>query len=157
MLERCRNAQERWGGVNMMLGRWLQERAQLVRVFRELKRHPAGQRGRLPELNGLLVDYCSAAHFEIYEQLHNEARSFGDHQALSYAARLYPRLETLTERILAFTEQVPPSTRELPLALASLGALLCERFELEDCLVEILHEVHAPQQGASFGGTQPLH
>ena len=33
MLESCRNAQERWGGVHQLIDRWLHERQQLVQAF----------------------------------------------------------------------------------------------------------------------------
>ena len=37
MLESCRNAQERWGGVHLLIDRWLQERHALIQVFDGLK------------------------------------------------------------------------------------------------------------------------
>ena len=33
MLESCKNAQERWGGVHQLIDRWLQERQELIGVF----------------------------------------------------------------------------------------------------------------------------
>ena len=37
MLESCRNAQERWGGVHKLIDRWLEERQELVQAFRVLR------------------------------------------------------------------------------------------------------------------------
>ena len=37
MLESCRNAQERWGGVHQLIDRWLHERQQLVQDLRLAK------------------------------------------------------------------------------------------------------------------------
>jgi regulator of sigma D len=33
MLESCQNAQERWGGVHLLIDRWLQERHELVHAY----------------------------------------------------------------------------------------------------------------------------
>ncbi len=37
MLEDCKNAQERWGGVHQLIDRWLAERRALLTNFRELQ------------------------------------------------------------------------------------------------------------------------
>lgn len=72
MLESCQNAQERWGGVHLLIDRWLQERHELVRAYDDLGEKPEAlseNRKPLQEFCGVLVDYVSAGHFEIYEQL----------------------------------------------------------------------------------------
>ena len=38
MLEDCKTAQERWGGVSQIIDRWLQERRELLTMFSELMR-----------------------------------------------------------------------------------------------------------------------
>ena len=40
MLESCRNAQERWGGVHLLIDRWLKERHELVRAYDALGAEP---------------------------------------------------------------------------------------------------------------------
>lgn len=40
MLESCQNAQERWGGVHLLIDRWLQERHELVRAYDALGAKP---------------------------------------------------------------------------------------------------------------------
>ena len=32
MLDSCQNAQERWGGVHLLIDRWLRERHELIKV-----------------------------------------------------------------------------------------------------------------------------
>ena len=78
MLESCRNAQERWGGVHLLIDRWLQERHALINAFDGL--HGGAEAATRPALQKfceILLDYVSAGHFEIYEQLLNEAEAFG--------------------------------------------------------------------------------
>lgn len=36
MLESCRNAQERWGGVHLLIDRWLHERHALINAYDRL-------------------------------------------------------------------------------------------------------------------------
>ena len=40
MLESCRNAQERWGGVHQLIDRWLGERRELVLAYSALAKAP---------------------------------------------------------------------------------------------------------------------
>jgi regulator of sigma D len=87
MLESCQNAQERWGGVHLLIDRWLQERHELVRAYDALGAKPEAlgeNRKPLQEFCGVLVDYVSAGHFEIYEQLTGEAKAFNDKRGLGW-------------------------------------------------------------------------
>lgn len=40
MLETCRNAQERWGGVHQLIDRWLIARRELVTAYETLDMEP---------------------------------------------------------------------------------------------------------------------
>lgn len=147
MLESCQNAQERWGGVNLLIDRWLQERKELVNAFDKLGEASTGPHPKeLREFCGVLVDYVSAGHFEIYEQLHNEAKAFDDQRGLKLANRLYPRIEAITEIALKFNDLCDKGdcsdASRVAEELKKLGCCLHERFELEDCLIEILHTAH---------------
>lgn len=147
MLESCRNAQERWGGVHQLIDRWLQERHELSLAYADLKAHlDRATREGLQEFCSILVDYCSAGHFEVYEQLTREAEAFGDQRGLDLAAQIYPRIEALTEMVLTFNDQCENgdchASPSLGSDFARLGEWLQERFELEDCLIEVLHNAH---------------
>ncbi|MBA1273165.1 sigma D regulator [Stutzerimonas azotifigens] len=147
MLESCRNAQERWGGVHMLIDRWLQERHQLIQAHDELLGNAeAVTRQMLQRYCEILVDYVSAGHFEIYEQLLNEAEAFGDKRGLELAKQIYPRIEAITEVALAFNDRCETGdchdSPGLSSEITRLGQLLHERFELEDCLIEVLHTAH---------------
>ena len=150
MLESCKNAQERFNGVHKLIDNWLHERRELVKAYDAVKSETHGlnpKRGPQKEFCGVLMDYMSAGHFEIYEQLNNEAKAFGDTPALELADTIYPRIDYITARALEFNDRCDgkdhrPDCKDLAQAFTGLGALLRERFELEDCLIEVLHNAH---------------
>lgn len=154
MLERCQNAQERFNGVHKLIDNWLDERSELVKAYLAVK-------GELDDSipNGktqsafceVLVDYVSAGHFEIYEQLNKEALAFDDARGLELAATIYPRIEAITQHALDFNDRCDgkkhrPACEALAAKFKELGALLDERFELEDCLIDVLHTAHNDQE-----------
>ena len=151
MLENCRNARERWGGVSELIDRWLKERQELLVHYCDLSgESDFSQADALKEkfvrLCEVLVDYVSTGHFEIYEQLLNEAEAFGDERGLELARQIYPRIEAITQVAVAFNDRCEKgdclNSPGLPDELKHLGRLLHERFELEDCLIEVLHTAH---------------
>lgn len=154
MLENCKNAKERWGGVNELIDKWLQGRQELIVRFCDLAGADAGTdlqrlRRSLLRFCEVLVDYVSAGHFEIYEQLTREASEFND-GGLDLIQRLYPKIEVSTEAALAFNDSFDAAEQDKDLLallaeVSGLGEMLEERFELEDTLIEALHTAHADQ------------
>ncbi|MDY6814486.1 MAG: sigma D regulator [Pseudomonadota bacterium] len=155
MLENCRNARERWGGVSELIDHWLKERQELLVHYCDLTGENDFTRTeslmeKFVRLCEVLVDYVSAGHFEIYEQLIQEAREFND-GGLELAARVYPGIEQTTEIALNFNDRLngqslsEPRVRELFNDLSRLGEALESRFEMEDFLIEHLHNAHAAQ------------
>jgi regulator of sigma D len=153
MLENCRNAKERWGGVSELIDRWLKERQELLVHYCDLSgttdfSQTEALQLKLVRLCEVLVDYVSAGHFEIYEQLIQEAREFDD-GGVELAAKVYPRIEKTTETALNFNDQLngqsmtEDKARELFQQLSELGETLESRFEMEDFLIEHLHNAHA--------------
>lgn len=151
MLESCRNAQERWGGVHLLIDRWLKNRADLIKSYDGLGAKKT-DRAALQDFCQALVDYVSAGHFEIYEQLNSEAKAFNDERGLELANTIYPRIEALTESALAFNDDCDKGdcsdSAQVAHKLKKLGSQLHERFELEDCLIEVLHNAHQEQNTA---------
>lgn len=153
MLENCRNARERWGGVSELIDRWLRGRQELLVQYCDLSgENDFSQTDALKQkfvgFCELLVDYVSTGHFEIYEQLVREAKEFND-GGLELAEKVYPRIETTTELALNFNDQldgrvlVKEDVEGLFEQLSHLGEALESRFEMEDFLIEHLHTVHA--------------
>jgi len=153
MLENCKSARERWGGVSQIVDRWLEQRQQLIVEFctacgiHALDSEDDPQKG-MHHFCELLVDYISAGHFEVYDHLIQEAEEFSDGSALELAKQIYPELSQTTEIALAFNDHVETlhddnaNDPELARKLSKLGEALVTRFELEDQLVDKLHYSH---------------
>lgn len=151
MLENCRTAQERWGGVDKLIDRWLAERKKLVDHYialRDLQDPDIAIQDLLNTFCSSLLDYASAGHFAVYEQLVRGAEEAGDERALALIRQVIPRIETITQFAVIFNDYYGVNhTRQLKVdvmhsRLLKLGALLLERFELEDCLIEVLHTAY---------------
>lgn len=154
MLERCKTAQERWGGVHSIIDRWLQERQQLLVVYcslKDIKPFTAGTEPasvKIQRFCQLMIDYLSAGHFEVYEQLLQEAKDFNDGSD-QCIKELYPEIQKTTEDCLKFNDRFESKENcldnltEMAEALSDLGEVLAERFELEDQLIEKIHNLHA--------------
>lgn len=80
------------GGVHQLIDRWLHERQQLVQAFDALSgiQAPAPNAEELQHFCQLLLDYVSAGHFEVYEQLTAEGKAFGDQRGLELAKQIFP-------------------------------------------------------------------
>lgn len=148
MLENCRNARERWGGVNDIIDRWLQERQDALVLFCQLSEHdefvPETHGEAVRKLCQLLVDYSSAGHFEVYKQLVAEAREFDDQSAINQASSIYEQIDPTTDIILDFNDkyQEIDDLDSLRADLSQLGSALESRFSAEDKLIAVLHDAH---------------
>lgn len=150
MLEQCRDAKERWGGVSNLIDRWLQERQDLLSLFVALPQQQLGTElvEVLHNFSQLMVDYASSWHFGVYEHLKAEADEFND-GGLDLARELDPKIRASTDEVLTFSDKYSDrkslsvqDMARLCQDLSALGELLAERFELEDLLIETLHSAH---------------
>ena len=149
MLEGSQTAKERWGGVSEIIDRWLNERQELIALYCSINgmdqfdddKRPVTN--KLKDLCQILVDYASAGHFGVYEQLVQEAREFND-GGIGLASTMLPILEENTSRCLRFNDSCESisSLQRLQEAVSELGETLEERFSFEDKMIEILHESH---------------
>ena len=150
MLENC-SLEERWAGVNDLIDRWLQARQSVIVQFcalsgvHELNSDQPLPQERIEQFCQLLVDYLSAGHFEVYHQLVREAEAFADGSA-ELASDLIPRIEVTTGLAMEFNDRYAESDStdfgNLSQHLSKLGEMLASRFELEDQLIDTLHESH---------------
>jgi regulator of sigma D len=152
MLDQC-TKKERWSGVNDMIERWLQERQSLIVQFcavsgiHEYRPKSERTQQRLQKFCQLLVDYVSSGHFEVYYQLLREAEEFEDGSA-ELAKSLFPYINATTETAIEFNDNYVGSSGEmanLSKSLSKLGETLASRFELEDRLIEVMHDAHSEQ------------
>lgn len=157
MLDNCESAQERWGGVSEIIDRWLQERQSLLVLFCKLTapKDPSVEleetQDNLRKFCQILVDYISAGHFEIYEQLINEGYEFDDKEGLKKAKGHYKVVDGTTEGLLDFNDkyQETDDLETLIEDLSSLGQSLETRFAGEDQMIEVLHTSHKDQVAES--------
>jgi regulator of sigma D len=149
MLDNC-TIEERWSGVNLLIERWLQERQTIILQFcalsgvHELHQNADPSNIRLQNFCQLLMDYVSAGHFEIYYQLIREAEMFQDGSA-EHAKALIPEITATTSAAIDFNDRYVDANGnldQLPKSLSTLGETLAARFELEDGLIDSLHESH---------------
>lgn len=146
MLENCQNAQERWGGVSEIIDRWLKERQELLVIYcslSDLSSDPdkIERGGELKALCQIMVDYVSAGHFEIYDQLVKEGREFEDKAGLKRAGELFKKIDETTEFALDFNDKYleTDDLESIHKDLSRLGEILASRFEAEDMMIEVLH------------------
>ncbi|HIG44423.1 MAG TPA: sigma D regulator [Gammaproteobacteria bacterium] len=151
MLKQIQDRKEQWGGVNTIINTWLDERQELIRLFFTLTKDKVNIDEsesefliRLERFCEVLMDYLSAGHFEVFTELENEARTF-DSRGIQLVKALYPYLQQSTELALWFNERFEKlrhskeGIKEVHSELSYLGESLTDRFELEDQLIEYVH------------------
>jgi regulator of sigma D len=152
MLENC-DIKTRWGAVNELIERWLDERQALIVQYCAIsgiqKAQQATNPTRLQKFCQLLLDYVSAGHFEIYYELIREAEAFDDGTA-ELAKPLLPQITATTQIALDFNDtyaecEAVGEPGVLAKGLSELGETLATRFELEDQLIAALHACHREQ------------
>ena len=153
MLESCKTAKELWGGVHDLIDRWLNERQELIMLYcaiEGLDRYTpidASLETKTKAFCQIMMDYVSAGHFEVYEQLFKEAKEFDD-GSIELAKTLYPKIKLNTQLLLDFNDKYDTDDHtaehlnELHDELSKIGEYLEDRFELEDKLIKYLHESH---------------
>ena len=150
MLENCKSAKERWGGVSEIIDRWLQERQDMLVQFCdlsegldfELNEVEAGH--KLSKLCQIMMDYVSAGHFEVYEQLIKESQELNDTDALKQADILFDKIDKTTDAVLDFNDkyQETDDLSTINADLSRIGENLATRFEIEDQMIDVLHTSH---------------
>ena len=95
----------------------------------------------------LFVDYISAGHFEVYDQLVKEAEDFDDQSAIQASKEAFVTVDKTTESILDFNDkyQEIDDLHTLSTDLSALGEAMAERFEAEDKMIEVMHNSHRDQ------------
>lgn len=153
MLTEVKNSTEQWGNVDKLIARWLKERQELILLYCKvdgLKQFSPKETPitiRVQALCDILIDYVSAGHFEVYQHLMKEAEQFEEdyHQTID---RILPLIQQSTELALDFNDRYTASNLDqsrmdrLAQDLNALGLKMVERFDLEDQLIDKLHNCH---------------
>ncbi len=154
MLTEAINPTEHWGNVDRIVSRWLKDRQELILIYckvdglKVFAQKDTPIQVRVHALCEVLIDYVSAGHFEVYQQLIKEAECFQDNYQATID-KLLPRIQESTEMALEFNDRYSDTELEqadmdrLSKHLNKLGMKMVERFELEDMLIDQLHTCHA--------------
>lgn len=136
--------------VDVLVKRWLKERQELIVLMlglgdeELLRQGKAALFGRVQSFCQVLMDYVSAGHFEIYDELLAEAEQQGSTH-LEEGRKLLQRLQSTTDTVIRFNDIFEGPEDEEALAhlaheLSALGMALESRFEIEDRMITLLHE-----------------
>ena len=152
MLENCKTAQERWGGVSNLIDNWLKERQEVLVTLYNLSdiAHDDASQSRGTILQILcqdVVDYVSAGHFEVFKELIKEAEAFDDQAALEEGQKGLEYIGKTTELILDFNDkyQEVDDLEAISEDLSNLAECLADRIEVEDKIIQVMHTAHKDQ------------
>ena len=159
MLNKLERAQQQWGGSSVLVDNWLDKRQELLVTYCQVaglppfddKGHSLPSIDEVQEFCGKLVDYVSAGHFEIYNEVVSQCETHG-RDSLRLAERLIPKITETTDVALDFNdkyaEQQQPDLNRLDDDLSRLVQGMEIRFELEDQLLDTLHQKHSNNASA---------
>lgn len=144
------NHEEHTRRVAALVQRWLQERqaliVQMMALSDEQRRaaDAAPLADRVAAFCEILMDYVSAGHFEIYDELLAEAEK-RDSRLLADGQSLFQRLQPTTDAVIRFNDiyEDPRDTEALAWLsheLSILGPELENRFAIEDRMLAVLHD-----------------
>lgn len=133
--------------IEVLVQRWLEERQSLIVLMMALGEDPpAGARSlpdRVQDFCQILMDYVSAGHFEVYDELLGEAEKH-DADSLADSRALLQRLQPTTDAVIRFNDiyedpHAAVALADLSRELSRLGLALENRFEIEDRMIALLH------------------
>lgn len=160
MLDNCKTKEEHRDGVQKLIKRWLAARQELIVLYCSvsgvncLAADCSNSTIRIKLFCQVLMDYVSAGHFEVYDQLLTEAENFQDSSEL-LLQDIYPKLSVTTAAILKFNdifdtdEHCIQAIDQLKTELSTLGEQLTNRFAYEDRLINGMHSIHATTHAAT--------
>ena len=152
MLENHVEPKQQLNCKNTAVENWLAERSQVIVLFCKL----SGYRNQpeLPEIEqinlfcDILIDYVSAGHFEVYEQIVNDCEVNGP-ASIELLNKLYPHISKTTDIVVDFNEKYSkkPNTEGDQMSrfdtdLSALGEAIAKRVDLEDNLIDTLKTKH---------------
>ncbi|MER2490366.1 sigma D regulator [Catenovulum sediminis] len=154
MLTELQKAQQKYGGASNAIDKWLEERRELLVRYCKLAGLPPfeADKSKLPgsqeiaEFCQVLVDYLSAGHFEVFDNIASQCKVSGG-ESLELAKRLWPKINDTTDIALSFDDkyaEIEESANwdKFDSDLSNLGQALEDRFDYEDQLIHILYTKH---------------
>lgn len=160
MLKRLERAEQKWGGSNKLIDQWLSHRRKLLINYCQIAGLPPynNVNRELPSLKTIkqfcdyLVDYVSEGHFEVYDQIVSACETHGD-DSKELAKQLLPKISKTTDIALDFNDKYTQKKNDdilinLDKDLDILIQSLEMRFQLEDKLLEVLHQKHSETENS---------
>lgn len=154
MLTRLEKAQQKWGGSHTIIDKWLAERQALLVLYYKIagfspyvrKDNALPSQLVIQTFCQILMDYLSAGHFEVYDDIAKACEQKGD-KSEQLANELYPRISETTDLALDFNDKYAEVAKDDLLNdfdsdLSKLGEALEQRFALEDQLIDNLYSNH---------------
>lgn len=151
MYDDVAQAEKKWGGVDTTIDSWLSARKQLLVQYCELAgmppfdndNHALPNTQKITSFCAILMDYVSAGHFEIYDQIAQECQHLKASQQIFND--LYPEITATTDTALSFNDNFADTDTVHDLDvfdrhLSDLGQTLEQRFSMEDQLIDNLHQ-----------------
>jgi regulator of sigma D len=138
---------DKWGGQHKIIDKWLEDREHLLIDYCKLSGLPPFKKSQtLPSIDeikafsGLLIDYVSAGHFEIYEEIAATFENHGEDPLTPYWRWLI--IQT-TDKLVGFNDKYEVISADefhdkLDEDLSVVGEALATRIELEDKLIHSL-------------------
>jgi regulator of sigma D len=155
MLRQLEKAEQKWGGSNKLIDQWLNNRRKLLVHYCQIAGLPPYNKPNksLPPFENVksfcdvLVDYVSEGHFEVFDQLVSACAKHGN-SSRALAQQLLPKISSTTDKALDFNDKYTEAEDEQILSfldhdLSQLGDAMETRFQLEDELLEVLHNRHS--------------
>lgn len=149
MLDKLKCKEAIYLGVENIVQHWLKSRQELIIQFCEFSQAEWSNSEENAEKIALfcqaLMDYVSTGHFEVYDQLLNEAKAFDDTLSVT-TQEIHAKLTLNASELVKFNDifaskevMTLSKTKQL---LCQIGEMLDKRFLLEDQLIQILHKSH---------------
>ncbi|NVJ49097.1 MAG: sigma D regulator [Gammaproteobacteria bacterium] len=134
-----------------VIARWLAERNELLVLYCRLtgkrKDQVLPDKSQINQFCDILIDYVSAGHFEVYEQLVSYCDQKGP-QSLQLLEDVFPQISETTDIVVDFNDKYSDDQAheelmsQLDHDLSKLGEAIAFRVELEDKLIDTLAEHH---------------
>lgn len=136
-----------WPRMHARIEHWLEARRLLLVIYCELSEHNSNKGRQLQIFCQQLIDYISEGHFEIFEELLREGYLFNDAKGIEKGEDLLITIHDYTQYALDFNDKylATDDLTTLSTDLSSLGETLAQRFDVEDNMVDILHNAHYQQ------------
>ncbi len=134
-----------------VIERWLAERNELLVLYCRLtgkrKDMILPDESQINQFCDILIDYVSAGHFEVYEQVVSHCDRNGA-DSLQLLEELFPRISKTTDIVVDFNDKYSDAKAnetlmgELDRDLSALGEAIANRVEMEDKLIQTLSTNH---------------